>query len=75
MEEQSIKLVEKFRKLERLDLEGHGYGLTDDGVERIVGAAENLKYLGLRRFPTVTKDLVERLRIERPDLYIKNRCY
>ena len=75
VEEQSIKLVEKFRKLERLDLDSYGYGLTDGGVERIVGAAENLKYLGLGWAPTVTKDVVERLRIEHPDLYIKNNCY
>jgi len=77
VEEQLIKIVEKFRRLERIDLETRfcHFALTDSGVERIVRAAEDLKHLGLGWAPRVTKDLVERLRIEYPDLDIRNNCY
>ena len=82
VEEQLIKLVQKFRRLERIDMYGSWswnchFGLTDSGVERILGAAaaENLKHLGLGRAPRVTKDLVERMKIEYPGLVIKNDCH
>ena len=75
VEEQLIKIVDKFRRLERIDLAGDHYALTDSGVERIVGAAEDLKHLNLGWAPRVTEDLLERLRMEYPDLDIRNKWY
>ena len=70
-----IKIVDKFRRLERIDLAGDHYALNDSGVERIVGAAEDLKHLNLGWAPRVTEDLLERLRMEYPDLDIRNSWY
>ena len=42
--------------------------ITDIGVERMVGAAKNLKYLRVDWAPKVTKDLTVRLKIDYPDL-------
>ena len=46
--------------------------ITDRGIERMVGAAKNLKHLHLElgRNPEVTEDLVKRLRGEYQDLHI-----
>ena len=64
--EKLVNFVKKFRWLERLDVRCHQ--ITDDGTERIVGAAKNLKYLHVDWAPKVTKDLVDRLKMEYPDL-------
>ena len=47
--------------------------ITDCGIERMVGAAKNLKrlHLNLGRAPRVTKELVKRLREEYPYLLVE----
>lgn len=63
--EKLVNFVKKFRWLERLDVKS--YNITDDGIERVVGAAKSLKYLG-GWASKVTYNLVERLRMEYPDV-------
>jgi len=75
-DEQLIKFGEKFRRLERLEfIDNVASAITDSGVERIVGTAKNLKYLRLDWAPKVTKDIVERLRMEYPDLDLRIGLY
>jgi len=51
---------------------GVNRAITDCGIERMVGAAKNLKrlHLNLGRAPRVTKELVKRLREEYPYLIV-----
>ena len=75
-DEQSIELVQKFRKLEKLEFYiGSNENVTDSGIERMVGAAKNLKYLRVFWANKVTRNLVERLRVEYPDLDLEINDY
>ncbi len=48
----------------------HGFHkhFTDNGIERMVSSAKNLKHLEIGWAPQVTKDLIDRLRKEHPNL-------
>ena len=72
-----VTIVKKFKRLEGLDLTGTHRPLNNSGIEKIVGAAaaKNLKYLCIDQAPRVTKALVERLRMEYPDLTIRINNY
>ena len=67
--ERLVNFVKKFRRLEKLEVRCHK--ITEDGIERLLGAAKNLKYLDVDWAPMVTNDLVERLRMEYPDLTLR----
>ena len=66
-----VKFVEKFRRLEGLNLTGVHRAITDSGIERMMDAAKNLKSLRVDKAPMVTKDLVERMRMEYPDMTLR----
>ena len=75
-DEQLVKLAKEFRRLEKLHLESVLLssvvsGITDSGIERFLGAAKNLKYLRAFYLPQVTKDNIDRLRLEYPDLVLR----
>ena len=67
-DETMVKFVKKFERLEKLELEFFNEVITDIGIERMVDAAKNLKYLRVDWAPKVTKDLIVRLRMEYPNL-------
>ena len=67
-----MNLVKKVRQLERLDV--FCQNVTDGGIERMVGAAKNLKYLRVICIFRETKDLAERLRMEYPHLDLRINC-
>ena len=69
-----IAYAEKFRNLEMLFLNGSYVNVTDFGVEMLLGSAEKLKHLSLNA-PKVTRGLVERLRIEYPDINLSINNY
>ena len=74
--ERLIEFAKKFRMLEKIALESNIYcrnkSITDSGIERMVNEAKYLKYLHLWDWvPNVTRDFVERMRMENPDLVIR----
>ena len=72
MDEKLIEYVEKLRSLERLIFHGYCVNVTVDGIKRM--SSEKLKLLSLRA-REVTLDLIDRLRIEYPDIDLKLRNY
>ena len=70
-DETMVKFVKKFRSLEKLKLDFYNKVITDSGIERMVDAAKNLKYLDVGWAPKVTKDLIVRLRMKYPDLVLE----
>jgi len=72
-DEQLIKFVKKFKRLEKLDLATYNFNsaITESLIEKMVGAAKNLKYLRFGWAPEVTKEQVERLRLEYPHLNLR----
>ena len=78
--EQLIEFAKKFRMLEKIELLLDTYStnksITDIGMERMVNEAKNLKYLRVGGWvPNVTKDIVERMRMENPDLVLRINNY
>lgn len=69
-DEKFIGYIEKFKSLERLVLHGTYENITEFGVRRMLDSAEKLKHLTLAG-PQMTEDLVERLKIEYPDIDLK----
>ena len=69
-----IAYFEEFKNLEMLFLNGSYVNVTDFGVEMLLGSAEKLKHLNLNA-PKVTRNLVERLRIEYPDVNLRINNY
>ena len=64
-----INLVKKFKLMERLDA---GFtNITDSGLERMLSEAKNLKYLRVNWARNLTKEQLEGLRIEYPDLTLR----
>ena len=76
-DEQLVKLAKEFRRLEKLFLvtDSLSSGITDTGIERFVEAAKNLKYLRAFYLRQVTRDQVERLTMEYPDLVLRINHY
>ena len=72
MDEKLISNVGKFRSLERLIFGGYCVNVTEDGIKRMLGSSEKLKHLSFKG-PDVTLDLVNRLRIEFPDIDLMMR--
>lgn len=69
-DEKLIAYAEKFRNLEKLFLNGSYVNVTGFGIEMLLDSAEKLKHLSLNA-PKVTRNLVERLRIENPDINLR----
>ena len=67
-------MLEKIELL--LDTYSTNKSITDIGMERMVNEAKNLKYLRVGGWvPNVTKDIVERMRMENPDLVLRINNY
>ena len=74
---QLAECVKKFRSLEELALTGNHRSITNSEIEKMVGAAaaKNLKCLSVFKAPRVTKDQVERLRMEYTDVTLRINNY
>ena len=74
VDEQLMNLVKKVRQLERLDV--FCQNVTDGGIERMVGAAKNLKYLRVicYAWARVSYDVAERLRMKYQHLDLRINC-
>ena len=68
-EEMLSKSIGQLISLEHLWLR-YCFELSDSGVERIVRAARKLKHLRIDVAPKVTESLVQKLRLENPEVYL-----
>ena len=62
--EQLVQIAKQYEKLKKLELYLFNIVITDIGIEKMVGAAKNLRYLRVDEAINMTMDLVTRLKID-----------
>ena len=69
--EQLVQIAKQYEKLKKLELYLFNIVITDIGIEKMVGAAKNLRYLRVDEAINMTMDLVTRLKIDYQDLDVE----
>ena len=69
--EQLVQIAKQYERLEKLELYLFNVVITDIGIEKMVGAAKNLRYLRVDEAINMTMDLVTRLKIDYQDLDVE----